>query len=132
MLQLIQMTDQSHKKPDQLSGGQKQACRRRQALINKPQVLLLDEPLAALDLKLRQRMLIELDLIHDEVGITFLYVTHDQGEAMSLSDRIGVMSAGRFSRSVLGGLRDTPEPLSSRPSSGYKLLRGFRRKPPER
>ena len=63
-------------------------------MINKPQVLLLDEPLAALDLKLRQRMLIELDLIHDEVGITFLYVTHDQGEAMSLSDRIAVMNSG--------------------------------------
>jgi spermidine/putrescine transport system ATP-binding protein len=59
-------------------------------------VLLLDEPLAALDLKLRQRMLLELDLIHDEVGITFLYVTHDQGEAMSLSDRIAVMNAGRI------------------------------------
>ncbi len=66
------------------------------ALINKPHVLLLDEPLAALDLKLRQRMLIELDLIHDEVGITFLYVTHDQGEAMSLSDRIAVMNQGRI------------------------------------
>jgi spermidine/putrescine transport system ATP-binding protein len=65
-------------------------------LINRPQVLLLDEPLAALDLKLRQRMLIELDLIHDEVGITFLYVTHDQGEAMSLSDRIAVMNQGRI------------------------------------
>jgi len=63
---------------------------------NRLQVLLLDEPLAALDLKLRQRMLIELDLIHDEVGITFLYVTHDQGEAMSLSDRIAVMNAGRI------------------------------------
>ena len=95
MLQLIQMTDQSHKKPDQLSGGQKQRVAVARALINKPQVLLLDEPLAALDLKLRQRMLIELDLIHDEVGITFLYVTHDQGEAMSLSDRIAVMSAGK-------------------------------------
>jgi spermidine/putrescine transport system ATP-binding protein len=65
-------------------------------LINRPEVLLLDEPLAALDLKLRQRMLIELDLIHDEVGITFLYVTHDQGEAMSLSDRIAVMDRGRI------------------------------------
>ncbi len=69
---------------------------RRPALINKPGVLLLDEPLAALDLKLRQRMLIELDMIHDQVGITFLYVTHDQSEAMSLSDRIAVMNAGRI------------------------------------
>ncbi len=66
------------------------------ALINKPEVLLLDEPLAALDLKLRQRMQIELDMIHDQVGITFLYVTHDQGEAMSLSDRIAVMDSGRI------------------------------------
>ena len=96
MLTLIQMKDQAHKKPDQLSGGQKQRVAVARALINKPQVLLLDEPLAALDLKLRQRMLIELDLIHDEVGITFLYVTHDQGEAMSLSDRIAVMNSGKI------------------------------------
>jgi spermidine/putrescine transport system ATP-binding protein len=96
MLHLIRMTDEAHKKPAQLSGGQKQRVAIARALINKPQVLLLDEPLAALDLKLRQRMLIELDAIHDEVGITFLYVTHDQGEAMSLSDRIAVMEAGRI------------------------------------
>jgi spermidine/putrescine transport system ATP-binding protein len=96
MLRLIRMGDQAHKKPDQLSGGQKQRVAIARALINKPQVLLLDEPLAALDLKLRQRMLIELDMIHDQVGITFLYVTHDQGEAMSLSDRIAVMDSGRI------------------------------------
>lgn len=96
MLRLIQMEDQAGKKPGQLSGGQKQRVAVARALVNKPQVLLLDEPLAALDLKLRQRMLIELDMIHDEVGITFLYVTHDQGEAMSLSDRIAVMDQGRI------------------------------------
>jgi spermidine/putrescine transport system ATP-binding protein len=96
MLHLIRMTDQAPKRPDQLSGGQKQRVAVARALINKPQVLLLDEPLAALDLKLRQRMLIEIDMIHDEVGITFLYVTHDQGEAMSLSDRIAVMDLGRI------------------------------------
>jgi spermidine/putrescine transport system ATP-binding protein len=96
MLRLIRMGDQADKKPDQLSGGQKQRVAIARALINKPQVLLLDEPLAALDLKLRQRMLIELDMIHDQVGITFLYVTHDQGEAMSLSDRIAVMDSGRI------------------------------------
>lgn len=96
MLHLMQMEDQASKRPDQISGGQKQRVAIARALINKPQVLLLDEPLAALDLKLRQRMLIELDLIHDEVGITFLYVTHDQGEAMSLSDRIAVMNHGRI------------------------------------
>ncbi len=95
MLRLIRMTDEARKKPAQLSGGQKQRVAVARALINKPQVLLLDEPLAALDLKLRQRMLIELDAIHDEVGITCLSVTHDQGEAMSLSDRIAVMEAGR-------------------------------------
>ena len=94
MLKLIQMEDQAHKRPDQISGGQKQRVAVARALINRPQVLLLDEPLAALDLKLRQRMLIELDLIHDEVGITFLYVTHDQNEAMSVSDRIAVMNSG--------------------------------------
>ncbi|MBC8125536.1 MAG: ABC transporter ATP-binding protein, partial [Gloeobacteraceae cyanobacterium ES-bin-144] len=66
------------------------------ALANKPRVLLLDEPLAALDLKLRQRLLVELDAIHDEVGITFVYVTHDQGEAMSISDTIAVMNKGRI------------------------------------
>ncbi len=96
MLALIQMEDQAYKKPGQISGGQKQRVAIARALINKPRVLLLDEPLAALDLKLRQRMLIELDNIHDEVGITFIYVTHDQGEAMSLSDRIAVMSGGKI------------------------------------
>ena len=96
MLELIRMADQAGKKPDQLSGGQKQRVAVARALVNKPDVLLLDEPLAALDLKLRQKMLIELDIIHDEVGITFLYVTHDQAEAMSLSDRIAVMDSGRI------------------------------------
>ncbi|MBN1270259.1 MAG: ABC transporter ATP-binding protein, partial [Kiritimatiellae bacterium] len=95
ILALIQMEEHAHKKPHQISGGQKQRVAIARALINKPQVLLLDEPLAALDLKLRQRMLIELDQIHDEVGITFLYVTHDQGEAMGLSDRIAVMNEAR-------------------------------------
>ncbi len=96
MLELIQMSAHADKKPGQISGGQKQRVAIARALINKPELLLLDEPLAALDLKLRQRMLIELDNIHDEVGTTFLYVTHDQGEAMSLGDRVAVMNHGRF------------------------------------
>ena len=96
MLGLIQMESYADHRPDQISGGQKQRTAIARALVLKPQVLLLDEPLAALDLKLRQRMLLELDLIHDEVGITFIYVTHDQGEAMSISDRIAVMNRGRI------------------------------------
>jgi len=96
LLSLTQLEDQARKKPAEISGGQKQRVAIARALINKPDVLLLDEPLAALDLKLRQRMLIELDLLHDQFGITFLYVTHDQGEAMSLSDRIAIMRNGRI------------------------------------
>lgn len=94
MLELVDLTAHADKKPAQLSGGQKQRVAIARALVNKPKVLLLDEPLAALDLKLRQRLLIELDAIHDEVGITFIYVTHDQSEAMSISDRIAVMNKG--------------------------------------
>jgi spermidine/putrescine transport system ATP-binding protein len=96
MLELIQMTAHADKRPTALSGGQKQRAAIARALVNRPRLLLLDEPLAALDLKLRQHMLLELELIHDEVGTTFLYVTHDQGEAMGISDRIAVMHAGRI------------------------------------
>jgi spermidine/putrescine transport system ATP-binding protein len=96
MLALIQMREHADKRTDQISGGQKQRVAIARALINKPAVLLLDEPLAALDLKLRQRMLIELDMVHDQVGITFIFVTHDQGEAMSLADRVAVMNAGHI------------------------------------
>jgi len=82
------------KKPSQLSGGQRQRVAIARALINEPSILLLDEPLSALDAKLRQHMLMELDAIHDKVGITFIYVTHDQQEALSVSDRIAVMNMG--------------------------------------
>lgn len=95
MLNLIQLHGHEHKMPHELSGGQKQRVAIARALINKPQVLLLDEPLAALDLKLRQKMLLELDRIHHEVGITFIFVTHDQSEAMAVSDRIAVLHQGQ-------------------------------------
>jgi spermidine/putrescine transport system ATP-binding protein len=93
-LHLVQLEGHAHKKPNQLSGGQKQRVAIARALINEPSVLLLDEPLSALDAKLRQHMLIELDTIHDKIGITFIYVTHDQQEALSVSDRLAVMNQG--------------------------------------
>jgi spermidine/putrescine transport system ATP-binding protein len=93
-LNLVKLDSHISKMPAQLSGGQKQRVAIARALINEPSVLLLDEPLSALDAKLRQHMLIELDAIHDEVGITFIYVTHDQQEAISVSDRVAVMNDG--------------------------------------
>lgn len=92
---LVQLDEHIDKKPNMLSGGQKQRVAIARALINEPSVLLLDEPLSALDAKLRQNLLVELDRIHDQVGITFIYVTHDQSEALSVSDRIAVMNHGR-------------------------------------
>ena len=93
-LRLVQLESHANKKPNQLSGGQKQRVAIARALINEPRVLLLDEPLSALDAKLRQHMLIELDEIHDKIGITFIYITHDQQEALSVSDHIAVMDQG--------------------------------------
>ena len=93
-LELVRLEGHADKMPNQLSGGMKQRVAIARALINEPRVLLLDEPLSALDAKLRQHMLIELDRIHDEIGITFIYVTHDQQEALSVSDRIAVMNQG--------------------------------------
>jgi spermidine/putrescine transport system ATP-binding protein len=94
MLELVELTTQATKKPSQLSGGQQQRVALARALINKPEVLLLDEPLGALDLKLRRSMQLELKRIQDEVGLTFVHVTHDQEEAMTMADTIAVMNAG--------------------------------------
>lgn len=113
ILEMIRMSDHAWKYPSQLSGGQKQRVAIARALVDRPQVLLLDEPLAALDLKLRQHMLLELDAIHDQVGITFMYVTHDQGEAMSLSDRIAVMNKGRVEQ------LDSPAKIYEAPVSSF-------------
>ncbi|MCX3058950.1 ABC transporter ATP-binding protein [Streptomyces beihaiensis] len=94
MLDLVQLGEQARKKPHQLSGGQQQRVAVARALINHPQVLLLDEPLGALDLKLRRQMQLELKRIQTEVGITFIHVTHDQEEAMTMADTVAVMNAG--------------------------------------
>tara|TARA_R110000782_G_scaffold92539_6_gene175948 strand:+ start:63 stop:1241 length:1179 start_codon:yes stop_codon:yes gene_type:complete len=96
MLELVQLGDFKNRKPDALSGGQRQRVALARALIKRPKVLLLDEPLAALDKKLRERTQFELMNIQDELGITFVVVTHDQEEAMTLSSRIVVMNKGRF------------------------------------
>ena len=113
ILDMIQMSEHAWKYPNQLSGGQKQRVAIARALVDRPKVLLLDEPLAALDLKLRQHMLLELDTIHDQVGITFMYVTHDQGEAMSLSDRIAVINRGTIEQ------LDGPAKIYEAPASRF-------------
>jgi spermidine/putrescine transport system ATP-binding protein len=94
MLDLVELDSQARKKPAQLSGGQQQRVALARALINQPEVLLLDEPLGALDLKLRRAMQIELKRIQTEVGLTFIHVTHDQEEAMTMADTVAVMNAG--------------------------------------
>jgi spermidine/putrescine transport system ATP-binding protein len=98
MLELVQLTPFVQRKPKQLSGGQQQRVALARALVNHPRVLLLDEPLGALDLKLRKEMQIELKRIQQEVGITFIHVTHDQEEAMTMADTIAVMHQGRIER----------------------------------
>ena len=95
MLEVVRLSEFAQRRPAQLSGGQQQRVALARALVNYPSALLLDEPLAALDLKLREAMQIELKRIQREVGITFVFVTHDQGEALTMSDRIAVMSEGR-------------------------------------
>src|SRR4051812_48389006 len=117
MLELVQLRGFDQRKPGQISGGQAQRVALARALINRPAVLLLDEPLGALDLKLRKQMQIELKRIQSEVGITFIYVTHDQEEAMTMSNRIAVMNRGRYEQ--LG----TPEELYERPRT--RFVAGF-------
>jgi spermidine/putrescine transport system ATP-binding protein len=117
MLALVELPGYEARKPTQISGGQAQRVALARALINKPAVLLLDEPLGALDLKLRKQMQVELKRIQQEVGITFIYVTHDQEEAMTMSDRIAVMNNGRYEQ--LG----EPEVLYERPTT--RFVAGF-------
>jgi len=112
-LELVRLTGREKHKPSMLSGGQQQRVALARALVNRPRVLLLDEPLGALDLKLRKEMQIELTQIQQEVGITFVYVTHDQGEALSMSDRIAVMSDG-----VIEQL-DAPAEIYDRPLTAF-------------
>ena len=112
-LRVVRLEEFSRRRPSELSGGQQQRVALARALVNYPSALLLDEPLGALDLKLRQAMQIELKRIQREVGITFVYVTHDQDEALTMSDRIAVMSAGRVQQ--LG----SPEEIYGRPGSSF-------------
>src|SRR4051794_31716843 len=113
MLELVELGRRAKDRPAQLSGGQRQRVALARALINRPKVLLLDEPLAALDLKLRRAMQLELKSIQREVGITFLFVTHDQDEALSMSDRIAIMNAGVIEQC------GTPEHIYENPSSVF-------------
>jgi spermidine/putrescine transport system ATP-binding protein len=113
MLKLVELPGYERRRPNQLSGGQQQRVALARALINHPRVLLLDEPLGALDLKLRKQMQVELKQIQSEIGITFIYVTHDQDEAMTMSDRIAVMRHGRIEQ--LGA----PEELYERPTTEF-------------
>jgi spermidine/putrescine transport system ATP-binding protein len=113
LLRLVALEGQGGKKPGELSGGQRQRVAIARALAVEPAVLLLDEPLSALDLKLRQHMRTELRTIQQRVGITFVYITHDQGEALTMSDRIAVMSQGRIEQV------DTPDRLYAEPATAF-------------
>ncbi len=112
-LDMVRLHEFGDRKPGQLSGGQRQRVALARALVNRPKVLLLDEPLGALDLKLRQAMQIELKEIQQTVGLTFIYVTHDQEEALTMSDRMAVFSRGRIEQ--VG----TPSEVYERPATGF-------------
>ena len=112
-LEMVKMTPLARRKPRQLSGGQQQRVALARALVNKPSVLLLDEPLGALDRKLRQEMQIELKLLQTQVGITFIFVTHDQEEALSMSDRIVVMLDGHVEQTA------DPDTIYDQPASAF-------------
>ncbi|HET7809205.1 MAG TPA: ABC transporter ATP-binding protein [Steroidobacteraceae bacterium] len=113
MLELVQLGMHGERRPAQLSGGQRQRVALARALINHPKVLLLDEPLGALDLKLREEMQIELKSLQKKLGITFVYVTHDQGEALSMADRVAVFNRGRIEQLA------APRELYSRPATAF-------------
>ncbi|WP_017538733.1 ABC transporter ATP-binding protein [Nocardiopsis halophila] len=117
MLELVELSGRGRTKPGRMSGGQQQRVALARALVNRPSALLLDEPLGALDLKLRQAMQIELKRIQRDVGITFVYVTHDQGEALTMSDRIAVMNKGAVEQ--LGPPREIYERPASRFVAGF-------------
>lgn len=113
MLELVQLEGYEKRKPSELSGGQKQRVAIARALVNNPKVLLLDEPLGALDLQLRRAMQIELKHLQKKLGITFIYITHDQEEAINMSDRIAVMKDGRIEQ--IG----TPDEIYNHPKTSY-------------
>jgi putative spermidine/putrescine transport system ATP-binding protein len=125
-LEQVRLGDFGSRRPGQLSGGQRQRVALARALVNRPRVLLLDEPLGALDLKLREQMQVELKAIQRDVGITFLFVTHDQEEALTLSDRIAVFNTGRIEQ--VGTAREIYEQPASEFVAGFvgtsNLLRG--------
>ena len=113
MLDMVRLEGHGERRPSQLSGGQRQRVALARALVNRPSVLLLDEPLGALDLKLRQRMQVELRALQRTLGITFIFVTHDQGEALSMSDRLAVFNGGRIEQ--VG----TPREIYEQPSTRF-------------